>query len=101
MKPVKVSELRKIKDCFVESMTSSNGNDVPNQFIIRTQGMKIFQSYATTIVVMFPDGRIVLDKNYWDFSVTTGRYRNQFLGCDSAECKRRIASGKYLLADLN
>ncbi len=101
MKGIKVAELRKIKSIEIENMTASGGGVAPNQFILRIAGMFIFQSYRTTIAVEFPDGRTVLDKNFWDYSVTTGRYRNQFLGCSISECRRRIDSGVYLLADLN
>ena len=97
----------------VQNMTSTRGNPVPNQFIITDEGRgalgnflsrETFQSYNSVIAVKtnWSDStRIELDKNYWDYSVTTGRYRNQFLGEGISETRRKIESGEYILADLN
>lgn len=91
----------------VENMTSSKGNKVANQFIIRDghpDTTRVFQSYDKVIVVMAweMDGwHIELDKNYWDYSKTTGKYRNQFLGETKAETQKKIDSGEYQLIDLN
>lgn len=84
----------------VSNMTSSKGNDVPNQFIIRQGNKTIFQSYNSIIAIKTPKG-IVLDKNTWDYSATTGKYRNEFLGEGIAETRLKIASKKYKLRDLN
>ena len=85
----------------VENMTSSNGNKVPNQFIIRVNSEgTFFQSYDTIIAAKTPKG-ILLDMWRWDFSVTTGRYRNQFLGEKLAETRKKIKTGEYTLIDLN
>ena len=46
-------------------------------------------------------GKIYLDEYYWDYSVTTGKYRNEFLGEGIAETRKKIASGEYILTDLN
>ena len=46
-------------------------------------------------------GFAVLDKIYWDYSRTTGKYRNQFLGEDIETTRKKIKSGEYRLADLN
>lgn len=62
----------------IENMTSSNGNDIPNQFIIHTEDGEFFQSY-NSIIAFRGGGRVLLDKDTWDYSVTTGKYRNQFL----------------------
>ena len=97
----------------VKNMTCTNGNDVPNQFIITTPEGTYFQSYSSVIafkpenVCHFPDKdtpderRIKLDKRYWDHSQATGKYRNQFLGETKKETQQKIDSGVYLLADLN
>ena len=44
---------------------------------------------------------ITLDETYWDYSKTTGKYRNQFLGETKAETEKKIKSGEYQLVDLN
>jgi hypothetical protein len=81
-------------------MTSWNGNDVTNQFKIYTDDGVYFQSY-NTIIARIHKGKVQLDRNSWDYSVTTGRYRNQFLGEGIAETRKKIASGVYELVDLN
>lgn len=83
----------------------STGNEVANQFIIRQRTDKgvreIFQSYRSVIAVIDEDGNVTLDRNKWDYSVTTGRYRNQFLGEGIDETRKKIEQGIYTLADLN
>ena len=88
----------------VTQMTGRTGNPVANQFIIMDGGDLYFQSYSTVIAKCTVEGdeRVTyLDRNAWDYSVTTSKYRNQFLGCDTAEVKRRIKAGTYRFADLN
>ena len=45
--------------------------------------------------------RIILDENYWDYSTTTGRFRNQFLGMGIQECREGIKDGSIELSNLN
>jgi len=91
-----------MKNVKVENMTSSNGNDVPNQFIIKTKDGIYFQSYDSIIVfIRNKDRKIFLDKNYWDYSKTTGKYRNLFLGEIKKETEEKIKAGIYKLKDLN
>jgi len=88
----------------ISNMTSSRGNVVPNQFIIHTPEATYFQSYDSIIVkTTFIDGErvTILDKYYWDYSKTTSKYRNEFLGKTTKEIKSLIDSGVYLLMDLN
>jgi len=74
---------------------------VPNQYILHgNKGEVYFQSYKS-IIAMRHKGKTYLDKNYWDYSLTTSKYRGQFLGENTKETKRKIASGEYLLVDLN
>lgn len=85
----------------VENMQSSNGNDVPNQFIIRTKNGVYFQSYSSVIAFRSREGKIYLDCNKWDYSVTTGKYRNQFLMETKKETEVKIKTGEYKLIDMN
>lgn len=98
----------------VRNMTSLNsGRPVVNQFIITYEGRgalgnfdrrEVFQSYDSVIVekTYWSDRTdTVLDEDYWDYSVTTGRYRNQFLGENIDETRRKIKDGTYKLAKLN
>ena len=84
----------------VENMQSGRGNDVPNQFIITDGDKTVFQSYQSVIAIK-ECGKITLDENKWDYSVTTGKYRNQFLGECIAETRAKIKSGEYTLKELN
>ena len=97
----------------VQNMTSSKGNSVANQFILTDEGRgalgnfttrRSFQSYNSVIatITQWPDSTTTeLDRDTWDYSVTTGKYRNQFLGETKAETQKKIDSGEYILADLN
>lgn len=84
----------------VTNMLSTRGNKVPNQFIINNNGEEYFQSYKS-IIAKKSKGKIYLDDYFWDYSVTTGKYRNDFLGEGIAETRKKIASGEYILTDLN
>lgn len=88
----------------VENLTSSNGNKVANQFIIFDSNFTAFQSYDSVIVkTSFEDGKrkIELDADKWNYSKTTSKYRNQFLGEKKAETEKKIKSGEYILTNLN
>lgn len=86
----------------VENMLSSNGNKTADQFIITSEGKETFQSYDSVIAVKdFNSGEIILDQKYWDYSTTTGKYRNQFLGEGKKETEEKIKEGIYKLSNLN
>ena len=87
----------------VQQMRSPRShNAVANQFIINdNNGNQYFQSYRSLIVKTCADGRIFLDEKTWDYSRTTGKYRNEFLGEGTAETRKKIKSGEYILTDLN
>jgi hypothetical protein len=98
----------------VQNMTNSNGNKVPNQFIIKEDENRMsgncieyFQSYNSIIAKRdkFRAGvakcQVWLDESKWDYSKTTGKYRNQFLGETKKETEAKIKSGEYILTDLN
>jgi hypothetical protein len=84
----------------VQNMTSSRGNKIANQFIISDNGTQIFQSY-NSIIAKIENGKVYLDSYYWDYSRTTGKYRNEFLGEGKAETEKKIKSGEYTLTNLN
>ena len=84
----------------VENMTSSQGNKVANQFLITDNGDEYFQS-CRSMIAKRSQGKIYLDEYYWDYSVTTGKYRNEFLGEGIADTRKKIEQGIYILTDLN
>lgn len=94
----------------VQNMVSSNGDSIPNQFIIENTIITIdgddyrgtmFQSYSSNIAFKMSGGYVFIDKNYWDYSTTTGKYRNMFLGESKKETESKIKTGEYVLTDLN
>ena len=92
----------------VENITSSNGNKIANQFvIIDDNGNEFFQSYNSMIAKKVYHNSLnyvvktFLDQKYWNYSNTTGKYRNIFLGETIKDTKKKIKSGEYILTDLN
>ena len=86
----------------VRNMFSPSGNQVANQFIIETARGKYFQSYRSIIAfINNKTGKVTLDNYYWDYSRTTGKYRNEFLGEYIEDTRAKINSGEYKLANLN
>jgi hypothetical protein len=85
----------------VESMRSTRGNAIPNQFIIHADdGVTYFQSY-NTVIARIENNKTALDVNKWNCSKTTATHRNQFLGMTTAEIKAGINAGTIELVDLN
>lgn len=79
----------------VRSMRSNCGREVANQFIIETPEARYFQSYRSIIVkIDNQTGKVTLGKD-WDYSKTTGKYRNKFLGETKKETERKIKEGIY------
>ncbi len=101
----------------VKNMTSNSGREVANQFIISGASIQMpddtyigeaFQSYNSIIVLKaYECGntgncfRVFLDADTWDYSVTTGKYRNRFLGETKKQTEAKIKNGTYKLAKLN
>ena len=88
-------------------MQNRMGRPVVNQFIIKQIDGEIertiFQSYKSIVAMKVDNGdtyQIYLDNDTWDYSSTTGRYRNVFLGEDIDETRKKIKSGEYKLVDL-
>ncbi len=75
---------------------------VKNQFIIETAEGTYFQSYDS-IIAFIPhnEGKTQLDSRYWDYSMTTGKYRNLFLNEKKNETEAKIKDGTYELTNLN
>lgn len=72
-----------------------------NQFLITDNGKTTFQSYNSIIAVKEPGKKTLLDSKYWDYSQTTGKYRNLFLGENKKTTEEKIKAGDYILTDLN
>jgi len=100
----------------VRNIISNSGREVANQFIIEDCKITyksrtgetitpptgtMFQSYDSNIAFKGHDGNVFLDERKWDYSTTTGKYRNQFLGETKKETEKKIKAGIYQLVDLN
>ena len=95
----------------VTNLINEEGNAVKNQFIItdynkpHNTDIETFQSYDSVIAKRTTDSNgficVYLDTNTWNYSTTTSKYRNQFLNEGIAETRKKIASGEYILTDLN
>jgi hypothetical protein len=76
-----------------------------NQFIVHMEGKAVLQSYDSIIAIKDwrkgYDINVTLDRNKWDYSKTTGKYRNLFLGETRKETEKKIKEGLYKLAELN
>lgn len=83
------------------------GTPVANQYVITSYNddgsmVEYFQSYNSIVVkVDYKANKTYLDKNTWDYSRTTSKYRNEFLNTTTPETKEKIKSGEFKLADLN
>ena len=85
----------------VQNLEGTRGNKAPNQFEIITPAGRYFQSYESVICFVPNEGQTLLDKKYYNYSKTTSKYRNLFLGEDSKTIEAKISSGVYALVDLN
>ena len=85
----------------VSNMTTPGGHAAPNQFKIETAEGTYFKSYNSLIVFVDNNGQVFLDENTWDYSMTTGKYRNRFLNETKKETEKKIKTGIYKLTDLN
>jgi len=66
-----------------------------NQFTVRDdEGNEFLQSYNSIIVKRGVNNNITLGLD-WDYSKTTGKYRNLYLRETKKETEAKIASGVY------
>ena len=85
----------------VKNMKTGAGNKAVDQFLIEdNDGGVWFQSYDK-VIALKRNGRVYLDAKYWNYSRTTSKYRNKFLGEDTATTRKKIDAHVYALIDLN
>jgi len=98
----------------IENLKSNSGKNIANQFIVNDVTIKhvspnlsdhfytgkMFQSYNSNIAFI-TDGYVLLDKNFWNYSRTTSKYRNIFLNETTKETLKKIESKEYILTNLN
>lgn len=90
-----MENLPKVENC---SSVSYNGSgSIPNQFIIEGKDFTLFQSYSSPIALK-KNGKTYIFKD-GDYSTTTGKYRNDFLGETKKETLAKLKSGEYIAVD--
>ena len=82
----------------VRNMESNRtGDAIANQFVIETKDGEYLQSYNTIIAFVGNRGNVLLDKNAWNYSRTTAKYRGYFLHENTKETQAKIDKGEYKL----
>ena len=84
----------------IKNFVSDKHNAIANQFEITIGEAVFYQSYKS-IIAKIERGITYLDEVYWNYSKTTSKYRNQFLGENTQTTQKKINSGEYILTDLN
>ena len=71
----------------------NNGRAVPNQFLIyfekENKSYKVFQSYSS-MILKWENGKIVEIGADWDYSRTTGKYRNLLTNMNKKEFEKML-----------
>ena len=83
----------------VKNMRSARGTTVANQFIITTEHGVMFRSYESNIAFIPNDEKTIYLGADWNYSTTTAKYRNQFLGLDKKEIEARIKDGRAVIVE--
>lgn len=88
----------------VKQFTNFKNKPVNNHFTVFSSEFTMFVSYGSNIVkTTFEGGQrvVYLDERFYNYSKTTSKYRNMFLGEDSKTIESKIKSGIYKLTNLN
>ena len=88
----KERELVIMKDLKVQNVYN-NGKEVPNQFEIfyeeNNKYYKIFQSYSS-MIIKWENKKIIEVGGDWEYSKTTGKYRNILTGMDKKAFEKML-----------
>ena len=76
-------------------VTVKNYEGALNQFLIIGDGYTLLQSYSSPVAMLTIEGEVYIFPE-WDFSKTTGKYRNLFLNETKKETQKKINSGEYV-----
>lgn len=76
---------------------SNNGNMTVFQ---DDNNNRVLQSY-NVIIARETNHGVILDSKYYNYSVTTSRHRNEFLGVNTKQFNNQIARGLYEFSNLN
>lgn len=71
----------------------NNGRNVPNQFLISYEengkNYEVFQSY-NSMIIKWKNGIIIEVGSDWDYSRTSGKYRNLLTGMNKKEFEKML-----------
>jgi hypothetical protein len=85
-----------------QPLRTRGGHPAPDQLEITLEdGSRLFTSYTRKVALVTAEGQTWLDSCYWNYSRTTSRYRNEFLGLSTPEIMRGLESGALKLTNLN
>ena len=76
---MKFNLLDKMQYFNVDNMETDTGNRAPNQFKLSLDGLVVFKSYGSVIVVLDYNNSIITFGRDWDYSRTTLKYLRYFL----------------------
>lgn len=87
----------------ISHLQTSKGRPSATQIIIYRPECTVFRSYHSKVALTTIENgqrKVYLDQNTWDYSRTTLRYLGQFLGLTVHGIKIRVASGEFILSDV-
>lgn len=67
---------------------------------VNDDGFRMLKSYDV-VVAKYTNNGVVLDEEYWNYSVTTSKHVGQFLGERPYEIKKMVKNGIISLQNLN
>lgn len=86
----------------VTQFINANGRPVANHHVIEgDDGSRSLQSYQSIVVKIDADGQVFLDEGTWNYSSTTSKHRNHFLGETTKDTQKKIDSKDYIITNLN
>jgi len=92
-----MEKIKEMENILKKIIKVKNFKDVINQFLIEGDDFVLLQSYQSPIVLKYKE-KTYLFKN-WDYSKTTGKYRNIFLGEDKKTTLTKLKNGEYKAVD--
>lgn len=92
-----LSEIPKVEN--YKSISYNGSGAIPNQFIIYGEDYTLFQSYSSPIALK-KNGKVYIFSD-WDYSTTTGKYRNDFLRETKKETLAKLKSGEYIAVNFD
>ena len=100
--PFKMAETYENRD-FDDNIRCDIDTPFANCVIIHlSNGWNILKSYNKTIAKKhYMKQKVIIDLRYYNYSSSTGKHRNYFLGETLKDTDKKIKNGEYQTADLN